>query len=510
MAGPGDPPAQKGVRRQDREHDVIQFLYPLQSIKDWYISNDRPSGMQHLSFKDAHEQALEWERALAGEGKGLYYGSTKPENILYLDPKTGYFVQLVDNLNDLTVEGTKMHNCVKTYWDSGYSRDYGNVQDGGVKILSLRDPSNTPHITIELDNVNAKKGGTEDWRVGQIKGIQNSAPEAQYRVILARYFLTLPGLRYTHVGRANSRTLGFRSLAIENAVGLSRWPYEVESTLHGRPDDLTDEETAAIIVDHIKNITAVLQHAKRYSFKVKKGESGLRFEERTVGLDVKYQKPDEYGVVMVTEKREETRLNASIFGGDLRVFLGDCMLDENRDRPLTPILKQAIDQFVNVIVETDKIETKLHNQWKKAVGEFLKSRKAILAELKAIGPDKLTREHFTKGLLKAFYEEQGRPERMPEPSYANQVFLVEKDIERAKTALSDLGGRQPISAKIAGIAPFSMDSFSKCAQKIIGESAQSKEGAPRGRWNRENALQYFAISVFERINDCPLFAEDER
>lgn len=488
--------------------DVVEFLYPLQSIKDWYIASDRPSGMQHLSFKDAHGKAVEWERALAGQGEGLYYGPVKPENILYLDPKTGFSVQLVDNPNDLAVEGTKMHNCVKTFWENcSYSAYGGDVKSGTTKIVSLRDPSNIPHVTVEFGDANGGKGAEPDWRVGQIKGTCNGVPESKFRVILARYLMTLPGLRYVSQNQSFTHVLGFRSLAIESAVGKNRWPYEKESgKSHGRPDDLTDEETSAIIADHAKNITAALQHAKRYSWKVKKGDEGLRFEDRKVGLDIKTQKPDEYGILMVTEKREETKLNASIFAGDLRVFLGDVWLDHEQDRPLTPALKQAIDVYIEAVIQVDKIEHKMHDQWKKAVGEFLKSRKAVLAELKKIGPENLRAEHFKKGLLKEFYESQKRPEHMPVPSFANQALLLERDIARAESALGDRRHWQSILVKIVGVAPFSYDSFSECAQKMIA-NPKDNEAYPRGRWHPGNALQYFAITLFERITGCPLFAD---
>jgi hypothetical protein len=313
--------------------DVIQFLYPLQSINDWYIANDRPSGMERLSFDEAHKQAVAWERAQAGSGEGMYYGPVDPKNILYLDPKTGYSIQLVSTLNDLKVEGSesRMSHCVSRYWDEDF-HGYGTVQDGGVKILSLRDASNHPHVTVELNNVNAKKGNEADWRIQQIKGVSNSVPKPEYREILKRYFMTIPGLRYVGSNQSDNRTRGFRSLAIASAVGMDRWKYVAGDyeggRNHGRPKDLTDEETAAIIVDHAKNITAVLQHAKRYPRRAKKGDSVTRFESRTVGLDVKTLAPDEYGIMMVTEKREETKLSASTFGGDLRVFLGDVSLAE--------------------------------------------------------------------------------------------------------------------------------------------------------------------------------------
>lgn len=489
--------------------DIVEFLYPLQSIKDWYIATGRPSGMQHLSFKDAHDKATEWERAQAGKGAGMYYGPVKPENILYLDPKTGFSVQNVDNLNDLLVEGHKMHHCVGSYWENcNFSAYGGDVKSGTTKIVSLRDPTNVPHVTTEFGDANRGKG-EPDWRVAQIKGIQNYAPDSKFRVILARYLMTLPGLRYVSQNQSHTHVLGFRSLAIESAVGKNRWPYEKDSEkLHGRPEDLTDEETAAIISDHAKNITAALQHAKRYSWKVKKGDDGFRFEDRKVGLDIKTQRPDEYGIMMVTEKREETKLNASIFAGDLRVFLGRVWLDTTEDCPLTPVLKQAIDIYTDAIVQVDKIEHKLHDQWKKSIGEVLKNRKAVLAELKKIGPENLGAEHFKKGLLKAFFENQKRAEHMPVPSYANQVALLERDITKAESALNDRRNWQPILAKMISVAPFSYDSFSACAQKMIADP-KDNEDYPRGRWHSRNALQYFAITLFERITGCQPFVDKE-
>jgi hypothetical protein len=490
--------------------DIVQFLYPLQSIKDWYIDTGRPSGMQHLSFKDAHEKAVEWERAQAGKGAGMYYGPVKPENILYLDPKTGFSVQVVDNLNDLTVEGHKMHHCVGRYWeDCEFSAYGGDVKSGTTKIVSLRDPTNIPHVTVEFGDALRGKGPAPDWRVHQIKGIQNSVPDSQFRIILARYLVTIPGLQYVNRNQSHSRVLGFRSLAIDSAVGANRWPYESSTEkFHGRPNDLTEEETAAIIVDHAKNITAALQHTKRYSWKAKKGDDGFRFDDRKVGLDIRTQSPDEYGIMMVTEKREETKLNAAIFSGDLRVYIGDVWLDKNQDVPLTPVLKQAIDIYIDVIIQVDKIEHKLHDQWKKAVGDTLKKKKAILAELKKIGPENLSAEHFKKGLLEGFLKEQNRSENMPMPSYANQLNLVERDIVRAQSALDDRRYWESVSAKMVSAAPFSYDSFSDAAKKMITRP-EDYEGYPHGRWHLSNALQYYALTLFEKINGDPIFADEE-
>jgi hypothetical protein len=388
------------------------------------------------------------------------------------------------------------------------------VKSGTTKIVSLRDPTNTPRVTTEFGDANLGKGPEPDWRVHQIKGFANSVPEDKFRAILARYLVTLPGLQYVNRNQSHSNTRGFRTLAIENTVGLNRWAYEASSSeLHGRPEDLTDEEIAAIIVDHTKNITAALQHAKRYSWKVKKVVEGMRFKDRTIGLDIKTQRPDQYGIMMVTEKREETKLSASIFAGDLRIFLGDVWLHNGKDIPLTPVLKQAIDGFVDVVVQVDKIESKMHDQWAKAVGDFLKNRNAVLSELKKIGPERLKPEHFKRGLLQSFYEGQKRPEHMPVPSFANQVALLEKDIKLAESAIGDKWKYQmSISAKFINVFPFSADSLSECAREMITEG-ESKEGYPLldqcGRWSHDKALQYFAITLFEKINECPLFADEE-
>ncbi len=491
--------------------DVIQFLFPLQSIKDWYVSNDRPA-LERLSFKDAYDQAVAWEKAMAGKGEGLYYGPVLKENILFLDPKTGFSVQEVKTENDLEVEGNRMHHCVGGYFE--------RVNEGDTRILSLRDPGNHPHITIELNGFGANEArGRKDkeWRVNQIKGFANQMPKPEYREILKRYFMTIPGLRYVNQRQSHERKLGFCGLAVESAVGLNRWEYDPSSADHGRPDDLTDAEMAAVINEHAKNIMAVVQHAKRYPSRIKKGEYGLRYETKEIGIASKSQKPDDYGIMFVTENTETTRLNTTVFGGDIRIFLGDVWLDSrDRDIPLTPVLKEAIDNYTDALVESDRTEKRLYDRWKKGATEFLKQRKAVFAELTKIGPERFTGEHLKKGLLKDFYAEQKRPERMPYPSYANQLYLLESDIKRAQHALDENANRPSISERLVRIAPFSVDSFSKCAQKMLFKEGEEnyvgtdkESSGPHGKWNRDGAVQYFALTVFEKINGCPMFADDE-
>jgi len=84
----------------------------------------------------------------------------------------------------LDAEGHMMGHCVGSYCEQ--------VQGGGTRIFSLRDPSGKPHVTVEVapgskgfenrlkPEVAQELGIPEEFSIQQIKGKQNAAPVAEY------------------------------------------------------------------------------------------------------------------------------------------------------------------------------------------------------------------------------------------------------------------------------------------------------------------------------------------
>jgi len=146
----------------------------LGDIYDFYkaIIQDNPRfEINSYSLDQIEQMSQDWHKSISEKGKGSFYLPLKPANIVH-NFKNGWKIVNVDNENDLNVEGSLMNHCVGSYSDQ--------VEDNQIKILSLRDPSNKPHVTIEC---------SQDMKeVFQIKGVANSEPKPEYKKLLKEYF----------------------------------------------------------------------------------------------------------------------------------------------------------------------------------------------------------------------------------------------------------------------------------------------------------------------------------
>lgn len=148
----------------------------LDQLYDFYrvYKRENPNfDINSYSYDQINYLSEEWHKAMASKGQGITYLPLNPNNILHVFPN-GYKLVVVDNENDLECEGSKknMDHCVGTYFDK--------VQAGHAKILSLRDPANKPHVTIEAS--------PDLTRIYQIKGKSNSEPKPEYKKMLKEYF----------------------------------------------------------------------------------------------------------------------------------------------------------------------------------------------------------------------------------------------------------------------------------------------------------------------------------
>lgn len=177
------------LREQERQQLVedinyVTFRDKLQEISDWYFRTNIQNIAQYTP-----EQAIAasdaWHAAAAGKGAGLVYEPTNPELVLY-GPKwqneewNGWTIQLVRSKNDLAAEGNKMNNCVGDYCQ--------DVEYGDVHIVSLRDPQNNPHVTIDL----SPDGST----TRQIKGNSNNEPGDNYKEMIKEWVSSGTGPTY--------------------------------------------------------------------------------------------------------------------------------------------------------------------------------------------------------------------------------------------------------------------------------------------------------------------------
>ena len=160
-----------GLRMPAGLHDEETRQDLAHEIRDWY--RDVSPQLASYSWEQAVAASDAWhaEQAKKGAGRG-YDGSQKT---IFKWPDGGKMVELRSK-NDYEVEGHAdyMNICVGSYW----GRD--------LTILSLRDPQNKPHVTIEV-NIEGK-GREKRWNVQQIKGRSNSVPKAEYAARVRDFF----------------------------------------------------------------------------------------------------------------------------------------------------------------------------------------------------------------------------------------------------------------------------------------------------------------------------------
>ena len=152
----------------------------LSEIMDWVERNESNIDISSYSYDQAVEASDEWHKTVAGMGEGKIYEPIKTENILYgpkwtdkegkeVEEYDGWTIQRITSENDLLTEGNKCNHCVGSYWN--------DVEQGYLTIVSLRDPQNNPHVTIEI----------EDDHVNQIQGNSNQEPGRQYKKMIRHW-----------------------------------------------------------------------------------------------------------------------------------------------------------------------------------------------------------------------------------------------------------------------------------------------------------------------------------
>jgi len=148
-------------------------------FQDWYLAV-RPDIFSY-DFKSIKPAIDAWhhQQAQIGTSKEYQEGNS---NIIYgpdwINPKfKGWTIKEIKTENDLQAEGFKMEHCVggTNYCDA--------VDLGEIKVYSLRDLSNQPHITMEVD------GNKPLFQ--QIKGKKNHEPADLYKEMIKEWISTL-------------------------------------------------------------------------------------------------------------------------------------------------------------------------------------------------------------------------------------------------------------------------------------------------------------------------------
>ena len=157
--------------RQVAPIKTVTMMEAIRYIEDWFVSVS--PNISNFTIESAYEESRKWHIALANNQEINGY-KLKEDNhdkdVVFRHGK--YKIVNVTTKHDLVVEGNFMGHCVGT---AGYSSRLSDT----YKILSVRDETNEPHATIELDGKNLK----------QIKGKQNKVPVTKYIPIIVLWII---------------------------------------------------------------------------------------------------------------------------------------------------------------------------------------------------------------------------------------------------------------------------------------------------------------------------------
>ena len=181
----------KGTSKDEHMNQFINFnrkYVEYRNLVDWILENKRTHeltdwflaenpDMASLSPQQVKELVDEWHLN-ENEDIPSNYEPINTQNILY-GPKwenpewNGWTIQLINSPNDLKREGYLMDHCV------GGDNFCYQLERGNSNFVSLRDPSNKPHVTIEMDAFSKV--------INQIQGKRNSEPKSQYKAMIKEW-----------------------------------------------------------------------------------------------------------------------------------------------------------------------------------------------------------------------------------------------------------------------------------------------------------------------------------
>ena len=199
-------------------------LYSIQGeidhIYDWYVDHLDQSPRFNI-FSMTLDQALQasdrWHEELANKTSTKTFTKIKKENGQIVDPNVvfifnkeiidrtnlsekyvGWMIVKITEENDFDIEGDIMGHCV------GTNNYFDQFQRGAIEIFSLRDESNQPHATIEIDLPDS---------VQQIKGKGNSRPKDDYLKLIQQWIYQG---KYYSKDKTHDHEFYFRSGSDEN------------------------------------------------------------------------------------------------------------------------------------------------------------------------------------------------------------------------------------------------------------------------------------------------------
>jgi hypothetical protein len=242
----------KAVREVDFDKETKQPIYEeigeinIPHMADLFASNSRTRrgvDLGSLSSEEAIKLLDDWDEELAS-GMGQEIVDDEYTKTIHQFDDGWRIVQFIDD-KGCDLEGDAMGHCI------GESSQY---QVNRQALLSLRDPKNIPHATLELIPPDDPETGEpmvqEDGfpeyrgaRVEQIQGRNNMIPLTKYRKYLKEWFASFPEEERP---RASNDTISIRDPQDWDSFQLWRDPEKTDlQSLHPVNDhdySLTDRE----------------------------------------------------------------------------------------------------------------------------------------------------------------------------------------------------------------------------------------------------------------------------
>jgi hypothetical protein len=252
------------------QHDPDNYTYPkfsqylnpiygvqqeINHIFDWYtehVDNNPRFNIFSMSLDQALKASDEWHEELANKTTTRTFTKIKKENGKIVDPNVvmvfdedliyslglseeyiNWMIVKLTNESDFNLEGDIMGHCL------GTNNYYYKFEKGISEIYSLRDESNKPHATIEIELPDT---------VVQIQGKGNSKPKPDYLTLVQQWVIAS---NFYSSSKDHDPYLDFRTDMSEEraiqAINEYLYPYHDEDAVDHlgipiRPPSITDED----------------------------------------------------------------------------------------------------------------------------------------------------------------------------------------------------------------------------------------------------------------------------
>lgn len=162
------------AKEAKKDLDILNRTIDLRLIIDW--ATDTKADLFAYDFSEAFKEQTSWHQQMLNslDIEDLSIPDLNPNRVIFRFSDKKHFLYLL-SADELKYEGQSMGHCV------GGSNYKSKVKNKISLIVSLRDESNKPHVTIEID--------IKSSQVVQQYGKGNKEPIQKYQKLLKEFVL---------------------------------------------------------------------------------------------------------------------------------------------------------------------------------------------------------------------------------------------------------------------------------------------------------------------------------